>query len=376
MILGVNARLLSAPSLRGWNRYTLNLIAEFPALGIRPILYTDRDLHPTHAARLPSDQFTIRVASTMRYLWWEQRWLPAQCAADAVDVFHTPFHFGMPYFSRCKRVLTLHDAIDQLQSLQSPLADRLGIGTQLTKLYRWIARTRADAIITVSEHAKRELMEHYGFAHEQLTVIAEAADPRFHDHVSEAERARVRRKFDLGSSFIWYVGGCEDRKNVPFLIRAFAEAGLQDTQLILAGGTAAEQSTLSKEIESLNIGDRVRLLGFVDDDDLPALYAEAQCFVYPSRHEGFGLQLCEAMASGCPTFAARASSLPEVLGSGGETFALDDTAELRGLLQRVASDSVFRRDLVDRAIERSTVFSWKRTAKQTLEVYRKAVNSP
>ena len=120
----------------------------------------------------------------------------------------------------------------------------------------------------------------------------------------------------------------------------------------------------------LGIGDRLRLLDWVEEDDLPALYAEALAFAYPSEYEGFGLQLCESMAVGCPTLAARATCLPEVLGTGGATFSLEDTAELAALLRRVATDDAFRADLSARARARSASFSWRRTAEGTAVVYR------
>jgi glycosyltransferase involved in cell wall biosynthesis len=119
----------------------------------------------------------------------------------------------------------------------------------------------------------------------------------------------------------------------------------------------------------LGIRDRVRLLDWVDDEDLPALYAEAMCFVYPSAYEGFGLQLCEAMAVGCPVLAARETALPETLGGGGETFELRDPAELSRQLQRCATDGEYRSCLSRRAKERSADFCWRRTAEQTLAVY-------
>ena len=354
----------------------MNLLAELPALGVRPILYSDQALHPAHLARLPAGTFTVRIAPPprMRYARWEQRWLPAQLRSDDVAVFHTPFHFGMPFFSHCPRVLTLHDAIDQAERSQARLGERLAMRSQLTNLYRWIARTRAHHIITVSEHAKRELIEHFGLAPARLTVTPEAADGHFHAEISQRERERVRVKFALSSSYIWYVGGYESRKNIPFLLRAFAEAALRDVRLVLAGDCGPERNELEQLTRVLQIDDRVRLVGSVEDEDLPGLYAEALCFVYPSRHEGFGLQLCEAMATGCPTLAARASSLPEVLGNGGETFTLDDTAELSGLLRRVSTDTEFRDQLAARATARSKQYSWKRTAAATVDVYRKAMN--
>ena len=122
--------------------------------------------------------------------------------------------------------------------------------------------------------------------------------------------------------------------------------------------------------QALGLGERVRLLDWIDDEDLPALYAEALTFAYPSEYEGFGLQLCEAMAVGCPVLAARASCLPEILGDGGETFSLDGVAELAAQIRRLAEDPTYRASLSARAVARSLAFSWRRTAEQTVAVYR------
>ena len=112
-----NARLLAAPGLRGWTRYTLNLLAALPSHGVRPLLYAAGPVHPDHLARLPTGTFDVRVAPPMRYLVWEQWWVPRQLRRDRADVFHSPHSYGLPWFSRCPRVLTLHDAIDQIYYL-------------------------------------------------------------------------------------------------------------------------------------------------------------------------------------------------------------------------------------------------------------------
>jgi glycosyltransferase involved in cell wall biosynthesis len=117
------------------------------------------------------------------------------------------------------------------------------------------------------------------------------------------------------------------------------------------------------------------LLGWVDEADLPVLYAEALCFVYPSEYEGFGLQLCEAMAVGCPVLAANATCLAEVLGDGGDTFSLDDIGKLTDLLEKVAFDPLYYEILRQRAVKHSCFFGWSKTAQETLQVYRKSTNS-
>jgi glycosyltransferase involved in cell wall biosynthesis len=242
-------------------------------------------------------------------------------------------------------------------------------------LLQWIARTRAEQIITVSEHARQDLVKHLGIPAAKISVTYEAADSGFAQPIPENERKRVRARYQLDSPYIFYVGGWEQRKNVSFLLTAFARVRLSGVRLVLAGGTAGQMAALSALSAELGVAGSVQLLGWVDEPDLPALYAEALCFVYPSEYEGFGLQVCEAMATGCPVLAARAASLPEVLGDGGETFSLETTTELEALLQTIAGSAVARAALQQRAKTRIQEFSWKTTAQKTLGVYRKAVSA-
>lgn len=370
-----NAALLHYPSLRGWNRYTLNLLAELPALGVEPFLYLTDFIHEHHLDRLPRDAFTVRVAPPMRNLFWEQRWLARQCGVDRVDLFHCPLNYGLPWSSPCPRVLTLHDAIEEVYYWpRTSWRGRLNPGSLRIRLSQWIARTRADQVVTVSEHAKADLHRRLGIPEARITVTHEAADPLFLEPIGEETRVEVRRRNALADRpYVFYVGGWEQRKNIPFLVKGFAEAALDGVDLVLAGGNDDQRAALVEQARSLGISDSLRLLGWVDEADLPTLYAEALCFVYPSEYEGFGLQLCEAMATGCPTLAARATCLPEVLGQGGDTFALDQTEELAALLRRVAGDPAYRRDLMDRARARIADFSWRKTAEQTVAVYERTI---
>jgi glycosyltransferase involved in cell wall biosynthesis len=374
MKVGFNARLLNGSSLRGWNRYTINLLVELANLGVELFLYTDRPLHASHLARLPGGSFQVRVAPPMPYLWWEQYWLPKQCDRDRIDILHCPLNFGLPWFSRCRRVLTLHDAIDRVyydrdiawhQKLQRSYLE--------TKFYHWVASNRADVVITVSEYSKRDLMAYLDIPEAKIAITYEAADSEFDRRLDEVDRAKVRAKYQLSHPYLFYVGGWEKRKNIPFLVKAFAEAKLDGVKLVLAGGKDDQRDSLLQLADSLGIASDVMLLGWVEEADLPVLYAEALGFVYPSEYEGFGLQLCEAMAAGCPTLAADATCLPEVLGDGGDLFALSETTELVELLRRLDRDPTYRNYLSDRAKKRSNEFKWQKTARQTLSIYQDRV---
>jgi glycosyltransferase involved in cell wall biosynthesis len=368
--VGINARLLFDPSIRGWNRYTINLLAELPPLGVELVLYSDRPVHASYLDRLPRGSYTLRVRGGLRLPAWEQRWLPRQCGVDGVDLLHSPYNAGLPWSCPCPRVLTLHDAIDFVHGRPLSWRARLSRDALQTRLYHWVARTRAERIITVSEHARGDIVSSLGVPARKVSVIYEAADPRFCEPVTAEDRARARSRHGLPGRYVFYVGGWEGRKNIPFLVRGFAAADLEGVSLVLAGGRPEQRASLTALATELGVGGRLHLLNWVEDEDLPALYAEALAFAYPSEYEGFGLQLCEAMAVGCPTLAARATCLPEVLGDGGATFALGETAELTGLLTCVASDGSFRADLSRRALARSSAFSWRRAAEQTVAVYR------
>jgi glycosyltransferase involved in cell wall biosynthesis len=367
--LGFNARLLQFAETRGWNRYAVELLAELPACGIEPILYSDRPIYTHHLARLGDVANSVRISPRLPYLVWEQAWLPWACRLDRVDVLHSPYHFGLPWFKPCPMVLTLHDAIDWAFG-----GNRRG--DYRSRFHQWVARTRADRIVTVSQHSRGDLTRYLHVSPSKITVIPEAADARFSQVPDKEDRVRVRGLIDWDGPYLFYIGGWENRKNLPFLIRAFAEAGLEGVALVLGGGKDELRGELHEMAKCSGVQDRVRMPGYVPDAKLPALYAEALAFVYPSAYEGFGLQLCEAMAAGCPTLAARATSLPEVLGDGGETFSLESPTELANLIRRVAMEPDFRERLVQKAQARSTAFSWRKTAEAMAEVYRELISSP
>jgi glycosyltransferase involved in cell wall biosynthesis len=288
-----------------------------------------------------------------------------------VDLLHTPFNFGLPLRSSCPRVMTLHDVIDySYYGRRSSARQRITPAALRSGLSMWIARKAADQFITVSEHARGDLIRYLYVSPSKITVTYEAADPSFHGRVTGSARAAVCSKYSLTKPYVLYVGGWEERKNVPFLLRAFAAAKLANVDLTLVGGREDQMLVVRRLAESLGIAARLRLLGIVNDNDLRAIYRGALCFVYASEYEGFGLQLCEAMAVGCPVFAARSTSLPEILGDGGECFSLEHHAELAALLQRVEQEQEFRAALVSRAEHRGKEFSWRRTAEETLRVYQ------
>jgi glycosyltransferase involved in cell wall biosynthesis len=369
--VGFNAYLLTAPDVRGWNRYTVNLLAALPAHGVRPVLYSAGPIHPDHLARLPADTFEVCVAPPMRYLAWEQRWVPRRCRTDRIDVFHSPFNYGLPWFSPCPRVLTLHDAIDQVYYVPSlKWSARWRPGVVRSRLAHWSSRRRAHRVITVSEHAKADLVRFLGVPAGRVTVIPEAADPAFLAPVPPAAVEAVRARHGLSRRYVFYVGGWERRKNVGFLVRAFAAAGLGEVELVLAGGKDAQRAELAALAESLGAGGRLRLLGFVPDEELAALYRGASVFAYPSRFEGFGIPVVEALACGTPCVVAADPSLDEACGEAPIRANAERPEALASALERAYSE---RNALTGRGIEHARRFTWRACGEAVLHGYESAL---
>lgn len=379
--IGFNTRLLCDPSIRGWNRYALSLIRGLAETGhVELSLLTDHPMAAEHRRNLEEFFANGRIreiaSGPMFYPKWQEFWLPRVIRRHKIQAFHTPYHFGLPIRASCPTVATIHDAIDASNPLSKK--DWRNPKALISRYYLWQTRAISNAIITVSQFSAVELEQLLRIRPHRLHVIHEAADLHFHEQPSPEQIAAMHKSYGIGNRpYVFYVGGLEERKNFAFVIFAmYLSQNSTSFELVLAGGSPAERDRLRECAESLDVGDRVRFLGKVPDADLPALYAGALGLIYPSIREGFGLQLVEAMAVGCPVLASRATSLPEVLGDGGQLFSPNNVLELLQLLERLEHDHEWRAGLAARSKNRGTHFSWTKTAELTVEVYRKLIHRP
>jgi glycosyltransferase involved in cell wall biosynthesis len=240
-----------------------------------------------------------------------------------------------------------------------------------------LAARRADAIITVSESARRDIVSVYGVAPSRVHVVHEAAAPSFVPVAEPARLHRVRSAYGLADRFILYVGTIEPRKNLPMLIEAFARrkrAGDLPHQLVCAGPYGWLCADVERVIDRFQLRDHVRFTGYVSFADLPAMYTLAEMFVFPSVYEGFGLPVIEAMACGTPVVTADVPALTEVAGGAGVHVASLDVEALGDTLVALANDPERRAALSAKSLERARAFSWHRAALETLAVYRQVVD--
>jgi glycosyltransferase involved in cell wall biosynthesis len=299
--------------------------------------------------------------------------VPRVLRTIGADLAH--FTNGMvPLLSPVPTVVTIHDMSLTLYPAFHPLRRVL-----LNRPLMEMAARRADAIITVSEAARRDIVRLCGIDAARVHVVHEAAAPAFRVIRDRGELMRVRRRYRLADRFILYVGTIEPRKNLPKLLEAFAArriAGDLPHQLVCAGPYGWLSADIDALIDRLRIRDAVTFTGYVPFDDLPAIYNLAEMLVFPSVYEGFGLPVIEAMACGTPVVTGPVAALDEVAGSAAARFEPLEAAALGDCLVALARDRDRRKHLTQRGLERSRTFSWQRAARDTLNVYRLAAARP
>jgi glycosyltransferase involved in cell wall biosynthesis len=296
---------------------------------------------------------------------WMQLMLPRDLARLRPDVCHFTNSIA-PLHAPCPIVITLHDMSLFVHARLHPLKSRLAVRPIIPAVTR-----RAAAIITVSQHARREIVSGLHVPPEKVHVIYEAAAPQYHVITDAAELDRVRQRYSLQKPFVLYVGTIEPRKNLTRLVLAFAQAHRQNPEfeLILVGQLGWQYGPLLKTIEDLQLGSAVRRLGYIPDEDLPALYNLACVLAFPSLYEGFGLPVVEAMACGTPVLTSNGSSLAEIAaGAGCLIDPRDEQAIADGLL-RLSLDDDWHSELRASGLARAAEFSWQRAAEETVRVY-------
>lgn len=376
--IALSGLLLDSPH-SGTATYTCNLARWLPRADpdLTVTLYTRRALLQedgvrTQSVHTPVENWAERGAFGARAdkLLWETVFWPRAARRTGADILHMT-HFAAPWRSVQPLIVTVHDLVpllmpDYHRSRQSELYSRFMAG-----------RVRqAQAVITVSEHSRRDIVRTLGIPAERVHVTYEAVDERFTPHIPAHLLSVLREAYGLPERYVLYLGGAERRKNLWTLLQAWSrvEATMEDEDVsLVVVARFPRPDALYPDIRGLARGLGLRRVIFVPavtEADKPGLYAGALAFVFPSSYEGFGLPPLEAMASGVAVLASNASSLPEVTGEAAISLPPFDEGRWAQALTEVVRSPDLRQDLVARGLERARTFSWERTARETARVYR------
>jgi glycosyltransferase involved in cell wall biosynthesis len=303
---------------------------------------------------------------------WEQVVLPQHLRRLRADLVHGLVNV-LPLAGSTPGVVTVHDLSFMRLPATLPAAKRF----YLARLCRASVQ-KARHTIAVSQQTADDLMHFFGAKAGQISVIPNGVADLFRPG-DPASTALFRQRRNLPERFILYLGTLEPRKNLEMLVRAYAswlreaKGDEREIPLILAGAKGWFYEHIYQQVAALGLAGQVLFPGFIAEDELPDWYRAAELFVYPSRFEGFGLPVLEAMACGTPVLCSQASSLLEVAGDAALTFPAQSEDGLAAGLSALVRQLGLRDELRQRGLARARHFSWSRTAAATWEVYRAAV---
>jgi glycosyltransferase involved in cell wall biosynthesis len=286
-----------------------------------------------------------------------------------VDLYHG-LDARLCGWKRVKKVVTIHDTLQ--------VTNEFGVTRHPEKKarrYRALMSS-ADRIIADSEHTKQDILQHFPVSAEKIDVVHLGVEDRYRPQAPE-ETKRVLVKYGIRFPYLFYVGCIETRKNLIRMLEAFSRIRtlpeVSGVRVVLAGKQGSGGEEVFRAVDKLHLQEHVHPVGYVDREDLPCLYSGATIFLFPSLYEGFGLPVLEAMACGCPVVCSRTTSLPEVAGDAALLVDPEDTERIAEAMRGLLSDAALRQEYARRGPARAALFPWERTARNTLEVYRKTL---
>ncbi len=368
--IGLDARKLTD---FGIGTYVRNLVRALAAI--------DRENHyvlltGTASRELLSDlpdNFRVIVETSPVYSLREMAALSWRLFRLRLDLYHAT-HYVLPLYVHPVVVVTIHDIIHLLYP------EFLPSGLAFLYAQRMIRSSleRGTRIITVSQNTKADLMAHFDVEGEKIQVIHNGVEEEFRRRLPEEDLERRLRDLGLQRPYVLFVGNPKPHKNLDRVVQAYARAlaiAPFEAPLVCVGDRGSQEFKIRQRAENLGLGDKVRLLGHVAHEVLPAIYQGASLFLYPTLYEGFGLPVVEAMASEVAVITSNTSALKEIA----EGYAhLVDPLDVEGMARAIArcmSDPEHRAALARLGVRRAEDFRWERTARKTLDVYRAALGA-
>ncbi len=360
-------------SFTGIGRYTAELIKNLAELdkANKYVIFLRKENFEKF--EVPNERFTKVLADFGHYTFGEQIGFYRLLNKLKLDLVHFT-HFNAPILYRRPYVVTIHD----LTLSFFPGKKMTGFLHRLA--YQWVLRNvvkKAKAVISVSEHTKKDMMEVLKTKDEKVTVIYNGISAQF-EGIEPTPRQDLYKKLGLEKPFFLYTGVWRSHKNVVGMIKAFhAFNEKMDHQynLVITGRHNPTYHEIPDTVKELKAEEDIHLVGLVSEADLVALYENAVSYVFPSFYEGFGLPPLEAMLHGTPVIASNQSAIPEVCGEGNALFfdpyKIEDIEEK---MKQIATDAALRQQLVDNGKKRVEDFDWKKNAEAHLDIYNKMLH--
>lgn len=372
MRIGIDATALPSQPV-GAGNYTIHLIR-----ALNGIIHTDELVVFSQPSKIPlidkKGELPVEWVECPELppglrLVWEQTRLANLVKKARIDLLHSP-HYTQPRSLSCRSVVTFHDMTFILHPELHTRSKRVFFPRAMRRSSRL-----ADMLIADSESTRTDMVRLLGTDPHKVITIPLGVDPEFRPLSDPELLTKIQKMYSLPEEFILFVGTVEPRKNVPLLIQSYKQLvdnGLH-FPLVIAGKLGWMYEEVFAQVEANKLGEKIRLIGYVEQIDLPALYNLAQVFVYPTLYEGFGLPVLEALACGVPVVTSNISSLPEIIGDAGLLVTPNDPQALAQAIRKILADRELNLKLRQAGPQRAAQFSWQRTAQLTLRVYQQAL---
>lgn len=302
------------------------------------------------------------VLSRKSKLFWDQVAVRRYADTNGVDIVFNP-KLSIPLRCKAKKVLVMHGA----EQFAVPSAYKL-----IDRMYFTLANPMycraADAVVVMTHVGAKDIAHFMGADPAKIHVIPESYN-ELCEPVPREQAASILQPYALPERFLLFIGGLNPIKNLGRTLRAFAKLEVGPRDLVVLGFKRWKYEQDLALVDELGLEGRVHFPGFVPDSHVPAFYSQAELLLFPSLYEGFGIPVLEAMACGCPVLASTAGCSPEVAGGAAELVDPYDVDAIHAGAERVLSDSVLRREMVERGLQRSKDFNWKKTATATRDLF-------
>jgi glycosyltransferase involved in cell wall biosynthesis len=362
MKIGVMLRHLN--ELGGVVVYTKNIIENLLDIDKKNeyiFLYNNPSFIGTYSRYKNVKEVVINISNK---LLWDQIGVPRAVRSEKIDLVFNP-KLSIPLFAPSKKVFTLH-GLEQFA---------------LPNIFRWYDHIyfrimtplycrRANIIIVMTNTGKNDLIKYLNVKADKIKVIYESYHKRFKTRKNKGNIMAVKQKYNLPEKYIFFIGGITPLKNFSNIIKSFNIIRNKiPIKLVVAGFKRWKYASDMDLIRRLKLQNDVKILGFVPDDDLPYLYHSAQCLIFPSLYEGFGIPILEAQACECPVICSKTGCTPEV--SGGAALLVNpyNRKEIVQSIYNILNNKYLRKKLIAAGLENVKKFNWSKTAKKTLKLF-------
>lgn len=369
---------------RGVGRYTANLVKNIIEASKQDEFYVYLDKNSVLTDFMRSKNLKFIRLNSANPLFYEQFELPKAAQRDGCEILHCTDN-KLPVMSRIfrgKKIVTIHDTMfvrPLSMAIAKPTMKQRALDAYMKYVIPASAKI-ADAVITVSEYSKSDIIKRMNIEQEKITVVTEGVEPKYRQTPENKKTAAVRERLGITKPFILMTAASDLRKNFDRAVEAFNLFNNMTEykyQLVITSLGAEELRTtkITEKIKELNLDKYVTITGYISDDEMIALYNSALFFLFPSIWEGFGLQVLEAFACGLPVVCSNTTSLGEVAGDAAMNIDPYSVEDITRAMTELEKSEAKRLQLRERGFKQLERFSWKEAAVKTLEIYKKTAGA-